>query len=56
MAENDFLSGLLGGVKDVGGSIYGGITGLLGGGSRRLRVERRCRTAFLCCHRRISAG
>ena len=32
MAENDFLSGLLGGVKDVGSSIYGGISGLLGGG------------------------
>jgi len=31
MAENDFLSGLLGNVKDVGGSIYGGISGLLGG-------------------------
>ena len=34
MAENDFLSGLLGGVKDVGGSIYGGISGLLGGGEQ----------------------
>jgi hypothetical protein len=34
MAENDFLSGLLGGVKDVGSSIYGGISGLLGGGEQ----------------------
>lgn len=34
MAENDFLSGLLGGVKDVSGSIYGGISGLLGGGEQ----------------------
>jgi hypothetical protein len=34
MAENDFLSGLLGGVKDVGGSIYGSISGLLGGGEQ----------------------
>lgn len=34
MAENDFLSGLLGGVKDAGSSIYGGISGLLGGGEQ----------------------
>ncbi len=34
MAENDFLSGLLGSAKDVGGSIYGGISGLLGGGDQ----------------------
>lgn len=34
MAENDFLSGLLGGVKDVGSSIYGNISGLLGGGEQ----------------------
>jgi len=34
MAENDFLSGLLGGVKDVGSSIYGVISGLLGGGEQ----------------------
>jgi hypothetical protein len=34
MAENDFLSGLLGGVKDAGSSIYSGISGLLGGGEQ----------------------